>query len=84
MDTATINTPVFNDYWNVIKNWSNEMKAALISRLNESMKGNIEKENLKSWDRYFGSMKDNPYYPSAKELDEYLKDDDKNIEQFIV
>lgn len=83
MDTTVANSPVFNDYWNVIKNWSDEMKAALMAKLMESFQKSKEKENLKSWDRFFGSMKYDPYYPSARELEEYVKDKDKDYEKMF-
>lgn len=37
MATTTVyNSSVFNDYWNVIKNWSNEWKDALVEKIVKS------------------------------------------------
>lgn len=83
MNTTVVNSPVFNDYWNVIKNWSDEMKAALVAKITESMRNNVLKKNEKSWERYFGIMKDDNF-PSASEIDDFMDDEDKDIEKFVV
>lgn len=80
META-INYPVLNDYWNNIKNWSIEMKKALLSRLNASVKTNEANEKAESWKVVFGIMKDDNF-PTAAEIDEFMKDEDKDIPQF--
>ena len=37
METAINNPSVLESYWNEIKNWSDEMKLTLISKLSSSM-----------------------------------------------
>ncbi len=83
MDATVVNSPVFNNYWNVIQNWSDEMKAALVARIAESKRDNILKKNEKSWEKYFGIMKDDNF-PSAAEIDDFMDDRDEDIEKFVV
>lgn len=82
---SAYNSPVFNDYWNVIKDWSKEWKDALVAKINDSERSiSREESNLKSWNNIFGSLKDNMPYPSGSELNEVMKDKDKDYLQFIV
>lgn len=79
------NSPVFNEYWNVIKNWSNEWKDALVTKLTESRstkKDTVSEKNIKSWDGIFGSMKDDKVYPSVIELKKVMEDHDKDYSKF--
>lgn len=84
MDATVVNSPVFNDYWNVIKNWSDEMKIALISKISTSMIHSAHKTKAKTLGDFFGSMKDDPYYPSAKDLKEIVRDEDEDITKFMI
>lgn len=85
MNTATVNSPVFNDCWNVIKDWSNDMKLALISKLSSSMIMPRKKSKEKTLEDFFGIMKDEPYFPTAEELHEIVKDDGgEDIEKFVI
>lgn len=84
MNTRIANSPTFNNYWNVIKDWSDEMKEALITKLTDSVKNEAKTNNLKSWDKYFGSMSSDPHYPSSEEIDDLNKDINEDIEKFMV
>lgn len=73
-------------YWNEIKNWSDEMKLTLISKLSSSMvkkKKKVSKAKTDSWDGVFGIMKDD-YFPSAKELEKIMSDTDKDYEKLFL
>lgn len=83
MDATVVNSPVFNDYWNMIKNWSDEMKIALISKISTSMVRPAKKANNKTLGDFFGVLKDNPYYPTAKELEAIMMDEEEDINKFI-
>lgn len=86
METAINNPSVLESYWNEIKNWSDEMKLTLISKLSSSMvkkKKKVSKAKTDSWDGIFGSMKDD-YFPSAKELEEIMSDTDKDYEKLFL
>lgn len=86
METAINNPSVLESYWNEIKNWSDEMKLTLISKLSSSMvkkKEKVSKAKTDSWDGVFGIMKDD-YFPSAKELEEIMSDTDKDYEKLFL
>lgn len=86
METAINNPSVLESYWNEIKNWSDEMKLTLISKLSSSMvrkKKKVSKAKTDSWDGVFGIMKDD-YFPSAKELEEIMSDTDKDYEKLFL
>ena len=86
METAINNPSVLESYWNEIKNWSDEMKLTLISKLSSSMekkKKKVFKAKTDSWDGVFGIMKDD-YFPSAKELEEIMSDTDKDYEKLFL
>lgn len=83
MDTAAINNPVLNGYWNVIKDWSNDMKIALISKISASMVYPAKRSEGKTLGDFFGTMKDDNF-PSAKELRDVMSDDIEDVSKYML
>lgn len=83
METAINNPSVLDSYWSEIKNWSDEMKIALISKLSNSMIRKKKKTKGKTLGDFFGIMKEDNF-PTAKELHEMMEDEDKDYEKFFL
>ncbi len=61
-----------NDYWNVLKDLSNDMKLELIARLSNSLISNKGKTKSLSASRFYGVWKDNDSV-SAERLNKEIK-----------
>ncbi len=82
---ATINQNyIVDNYWNLLKDLSDNVKLALISKLSSSIasKKEYKAKELKLSD-FYGSMADVPF-PSIEEIRDTMKDEDKDISQFCL
>lgn len=82
---ATINQNyIVENYWNLLKNLSDNVKLALISKLSSSIvTKKEEKEEDMKLSYFYGSMADVPF-PSIEEIRDVMKDEDKDINQFCL
>ena len=78
MEAAVNQNYIVDNYWNLLKNLSDNVKLALISKLSSSITTKKEEkaENLKLSD-FYGSMADVPF-PSIEEIRDTMKDEDKD------
>ena len=84
METAINQNYIVDNYWNMLKGLSDNVKLALISKLSSSIaaKQEVKGKSLKLSD-FYGVMADTPY-PSIDEIRDVLNDEDKDINSFML
>lgn len=84
MEAAVNQNYIVDNYWNLLKDLSDNVKLALIGKLSSSIttKKEDKAEILKLSD-FYGSMADVPF-PSIEEIRDTMKDEDKDISQFCL
>ena len=84
MEAAVNQNYIVDNYWNLLKDLSDNVKLALIGKLSSSITTKKEEkaENFKLSD-FYGSMADVPF-PSIDEIRDTMKDEDKDISQFCL
>lgn len=83
MEATIYNPSMLDNYWNVIKDWSDNMKIALISKLKASMAAKSETSTHSSWASLYGIMSKDSF-PTADEIREVLEDKDKELDRFVI
>ncbi len=83
MEAIINNNVSVNSYWNLLKGLSKEMKLELISKLSSSLVDSHKSTSKRTLHEFFGCMKD-ASFPSSEEIDEALKDEDIDINKFLL
>ena len=76
---------IVDNYWNLLKGLSDNIKLALISKLSSSIAMKAEDKKIKSMklSDFCGVLKDTEF-PSVSEIREVMQDEDKDINQFCL
>ena len=76
---------IVDNYWNLLKGLSDNIKLALISKLSSSiaMKAEDKKSKSMKLSDFYGVLKDTEF-PSVSEIREVMQDADKDINQFCL
>ena len=76
---------IVDNYWNLLKGLSDNIKLALISKLSSSiaMKAEDKKSKSMKLSDFYGVLKDTEF-PSVSEIREVMQDEDKDINQFCL
>ncbi len=76
---------IVDNYWNLLKGLSDNIKLALISKLSSSIAMKAEDKKFKSMklSDFYGVLKDTEF-PSVLEIREVMQDEDKEINQFCL
>ena len=76
---------IVDNYWNLLKGLSDNIKLALISKLSSSiaMKAEGKKSKSMKLSDFYGVLEDTDF-PSASEIREVMQDEDKDINQFCL
>ena len=76
---------IVDNYWNLLKGLSDNIKLALISKLSSSiaMKAEDKKSKSMKLSDFYGVLEDTDF-PSASEIREVMQDEDKDINQFCL